>query len=59
MNSNVTGEGVAPAVVKKKHCNFRLLTLTFEHKHEDKSCSACRQRVNERMRECESVKVRD
>ena len=25
--------------------------MTVEHKHEDKSCWACRQRVNERMRE--------
>ena len=31
--------------------------VTFEHKHEDKSCSACRERVNERMRESESVRV--
>ena len=28
--------------------------VTFEHKHENKSCSACRERVNERMRERES-----
>ena len=27
--------------VKKKHCNFRPLTATFEHRHENKSCSAC------------------
>ena len=29
------------AEVKKKHCNFRQLTVTFEHRHENKSCSAC------------------
>ena len=28
--------------------------VTFEPRHENKSCSACRERVNERMRECES-----
>ena len=28
---------------------------TFEHRHENKSCSACRKRLNERMRACESV----
>ena len=31
--------------------------VTFEHRHENKSCSACRERVNERMRECESERV--
>ena len=51
MNSKLTGEGDADAdAVKKKHCNFRLLTATFDHKHEDKSCSACRERVNDRVR---------
>ncbi len=33
--------------------------VTFEHRHENKSCSACRERVNETMRECESAKVRE
>ena len=28
--------------------------VTFEPRHENKSCSACRERLNERMRECES-----
>ena len=28
---------------KKNHCNFRL----YEPRHENKSCSACRERVNE------------
>ena len=27
--------------VKKNHCNFRPLTVTFEPRHENKSCSAC------------------
>ena len=31
--------------------------VTFEPRHENKSCSACRERVNERVRECESVRV--
>ena len=31
--------------------------MTFEPGHE--SCSACRERVNERMRECESVRARE
>ena len=25
--------------------------VTFEHRHENKSCSACRERVNERLKE--------
>ena len=48
MTSKVTGEGADE--VPKNHCNFRLLTVTFEPRHENKSCSACRERVNERMR---------
>ena len=77
MNSNVTGQGAAAAAddddVKKKHCNFRnkqrFLSIdmktklvyyvldrvnervkeceservTFEHRHENKSCSACQE----------------
>ena len=31
--------------------------VTFEHKHENKSCSACRETVNERLKECESERV--
>ena len=58
MNSKLTGEGDDDAV--KKHCHFHL-TLTVEPRHENKSCSACRERVNERMREwkneCDSVRV--
>ena len=52
MTSKLTGEGAEEAV-PKKHCNFQLLTATFEPRHENKSCSACR----ERMRECESERV--
>ena len=33
--------------------------VTFEPRHENKSFSACRERVTERMRECESVRVRE
>ena len=32
---------------------------TFEPRHENKSCSACRKRVNERRRECEMVRVKE
>ena len=31
--------------------------VTFEHRHENKSCSACRERVNGRLKECESERV--
>ena len=42
MNSNVTGAGGQDDDVKKKnHCHFHLQTATFEHRHENKSCSAC------------------
>ena len=41
---------------KKKHCNFRLETVTFEPRHENKTCSACREWLNERLKECESEK---
>ena len=33
------------------------MRVIFEHRDENKSCSACRERVNERMRECESARV--
>ena len=42
-----------------RECESESVRVTFEHRHENKSCSACRERVNERMRECESVKVRE
>ena len=35
----LTGEGEDE--VKKKHCHFHLETVTFEHRHENKSCWAC------------------
>ena len=41
MNSKVTGEGGEEEEVKKKNCNFRLLTAIFEHRDENKTCSAC------------------
>ena len=41
MNSNVNGSGAEEDEVKKKHCNFRLETATFEPRHENKNCSAC------------------
>ena len=43
MTSKLTGEGDAAeaAEVPKKHCNFRQETVTFEPRHENKSCSAC------------------
>ena len=44
MNSNVSGSGAAADdddEVKKNHCNFRLQIVTFEPRHENKSCSAC------------------
>ena len=31
--------------------------MTFEHRHENKSCSACRERVNERVKAVKVVKV--
>ena len=31
--------------------------VTFEHRHENKSCSACRDRVNERVKVLKVVKV--
>ena len=33
----IDGDGDVP----KKHCNFRQETVTFEPRHENKSCSAC------------------
>ena len=31
--------------------------MTFEHRHENKSCSACRDRVNERVKVVKEAKV--
>ena len=44
-------------IVRVRECESE--RVTFEPRHENKSCSACRERVNERMRECESVRVRE
>ena len=44
MTSKLTGEGDEAdevEVIPKKHCNFRLEAVTFEPRHENKSCSAC------------------
>ena len=30
--------------------------MTFEPRHENKTCSACREWLNERLKECESEK---
>ena len=30
--------------------------VTFEHRHANKSCSACQEGVNERLKDCESVR---
>ena len=51
--------------VRARECESE--RVTFEHRHENKTCSACREWLNERMRECEiareweceSVKVRE
>ena len=42
---------------QKNHSNFRLLTVTFEPRHENKSCSACRERVNETVKVVKVAKV--
>ena len=41
MIGSLTGKGPAAAAVKNKHCHFHPQTATFEHRHENKSCSAC------------------
>ena len=41
MNSKVTGEGGAGAEVKKKALQFSAIIVTFEPRHENKSCSEC------------------
>ena len=57
MTSKLTGEGdVDDAVdVKKYTLPISLIISDFrDDRHENKSCSACRERVNERVWECES-----
>ena len=41
MNSKVTGEGAAADDVKKKALQFLAIIVTFEPRHENKSCSEC------------------
>ena len=41
MTSKVTGEGDDVAVAAKKALQFLALTMSFEHRNENKSCSAC------------------
>ena len=43
MTSKLKGEGDVAEDVPKKQ------TVTFEPRHENKSCAACRERVNERV----------
>ena len=31
--------------------------MSFEHRHENKTCSACREWLNERLKKCESARV--
>ena len=42
MRCKVTGEGDDEDDVPKKHCNFRLYTVTFEPRHEKKLFSMSR-----------------
>ena len=52
MNSKLTGEGVVEEdEVPKNHWHFHIETVTFENRHENKSYSACRERLNERVKE--------
>ena len=41
MNSNVNGSGVGMGVVQKTTLQFLPKIVTFEHRHENKSCLAC------------------
>ena len=60
MNSKLTGEGDdEDDEVQKNHYNSRLYIATFEHRDENKSCSACRERVNERVKVVKVVKVKE
>ena len=44
-------------MVQKTSLQFLPKTVTFEHRDENKSCSACRERVNERVKVVKVVKV--
>ena len=39
--------------------NVKCQMLIFEHRDENKSCSACRERVNERLKVLKVVKVKE
>ena len=52
------GQGAAEKLFKYLAPKLPVLKLTLEQ-HENKTCSACRERVNERLKECESVRVRE
>ena len=41
MNSKLTGEGAAADDVNKKPLQFLAIIVTFEPRHENKSCSEC------------------
>ena len=43
--------------LENSHCNFNLKSVTFKHRHENKSCSACLEWVNERLKEWQSDRV--
>ena len=44
-------------VVKVKECESE--RVTFDHRHENKSYSACRERVNESVKVLKVVKVKE
>ena len=52
MNSKLTGDGGGDDL-KKNALQFLAITVSFEHRHEDKSCSVWQEWVNERVRERE------
>ena len=56
---NSQGRVLLLLLSKKNHCNFQLETMTFEPRHENKTCSACREWLNERLKESESGIVRE
>ena len=41
MTGHVTGTGAVDVDVKKKHWHFQLEALSFQPRHENKTCSAC------------------
>ena len=56
MNSKLTREGAAEDV-KITNRHFHLSSVTFEHIHENKSCSACRERVKEKVKVVKVAKL--